>query len=1623
MTDKSIVTNTVTHVLNGQKRQVPDPNNGKITELSASVVPLEDLPPPICAKLRFVPGRSEPGPSCPIAALKITTVLPDGMCNSVDYRVLLERGRVMKQFITHEKGGTSLDFVFTLINKEWSEGIAQEPPVKPAPAPAPAPAPVPRKSAKARPVSTQAQLPSPPSRQPEASSVSSDSVDGVAMQSAAEDSKPDTSGSVRMVTAPSASLSAADPRTGANTVTSGVHLPSPAPVPVSATPASDSAAYFDEFAETDATVDIDDGGVGFASPRSIEDVAASSDASVKAQSTSSAMVSSRALPASPAAVGRNTATSSSYPVVAPSGQASGLSFPHLPSSSIAATSAAAGGSIGVGRSRDRHGSGGESVASSASGSADSVDDGLSGLAAAPHPLSTKGSAAAVHASGDSALDDPFYVSIAGKWAIDPAASDSLDPLWRSLGMGWLRRQGLKSAAAARSAGSSSGSAITIKHSRNHFLLRDQSLWNYDVSPLPLKGQWVASARKTSGGSSGGGGPPPRSRRVIQLEGSGDLGPCWLGPVPSAAIAAAAAASLVAAGGSGSGSARSSSSASAAFPSSGGISQLVITEPQLRSLAAENSPHASPPSKGGNSSKVARYSQLPLPAEHLCRAHLRMEMVPLPHATQTPPSSSASFPANSSIIGPDGTPIYSPPVFPLFQLDFQLVDRGTIKQSLRHLSASGAVIVSATRTLRRVERPVQASLAGRLEAARTRHCVAILSARRAAADALVARLTTSKQQQPPSAIAHDAISAVHPVAAASPAEARFATFSDALTPSSSRPVLSSSSPSPLLLQSSSPPLPTPPTAASVPPSSSSPGSHTTAVPGNPDVTTYPEDDIDVSRQTQARRQASRGSPAAVGAASSPAAPAPVAPVLNQTVSLSPIRAAADIDVTSQATPTAPAVTGSTATSLLLSPPPALMSPDIDASARLTEAIVTTAPMTSAAGPALPARVSPHLHDHHHMSPDEAVEIALPQSPQVADVDGSSPLASPPTDVTASYASINAATPVAHSSGVHESDGAAASEVEHGAVASAAAVGEESAAATVVVLAVASPATSPGTLPCATATTAAADVRASSAASSSASAAAAILPFPSPTSTTSSSLSKPPEAPSSPLVSSSLASPSPSLHHPHGHAMLLDSSTFLSPIKHVPEDDTMTALTSDPASTFKHGPEPEGEIFHAALSSVPAASGATAAEPAPVGSDTAAAKVPVIAVATPVQQPLSAIDAPSEGGAATTASASDRAVASTDAASTRTGVTSFPVPSPVPTAASLPETVPPLEVPTAAADAAAEEDALEASQLAAFAAAEEAPPSYGNVTLLLDQIPFNAIVRAGPPASAAANQSAVLETSVVHDPEDRRPPEAPAGAPPATANPAANPVPAATAVASRAAVHAVSFAAPKIPTQHPSPSMTSVLAVSSAAAAPAVSAHAAPVEASLVISPSSAAVAAPATAADLPSLYSSRARSGSGASSVVSTGSRLSSRRSAVLTAGIGPGGATAAAGSKKAKKAPHVPVPPAAASGETASASSSRRGSLASSASASAAATLGADARPSLPPARAPGLTPAAAPLTTGIQPAAAAAAAVAHAQARQPPQTNNNSSSSSNNSSSATGTSSGHLPVLHEVMDAVDIDD
>ena len=121
--------------------------------------------------------------------------------------------------------------------------------------------------------------------------------------------------------------------------------------------------------------------------------------------------------------------------------------------------------------------------------------------------------------------DPFFVSLVGNWKVDPARSDDLEPLFRTLGVNWLSRIG-----GSNSSGYAS-SRLTIDHSPSVFSVGEGgnsgsgSLAAGSAAiELPLTGDWSLVSISALGQSASSGLPT----RAIALEGKGNTGSRWLG---------------------------------------------------------------------------------------------------------------------------------------------------------------------------------------------------------------------------------------------------------------------------------------------------------------------------------------------------------------------------------------------------------------------------------------------------------------------------------------------------------------------------------------------------------------------------------------------------------------------------------------------------------------------------------------------------------------------------------------------------------------------------------------------------------------------------------------------------------------------------------------------------------------------------------------------------------------------------------------------------------------------------------------------------------------------------------------------------------------------------------------
>lgn len=726
VTDKSIVTNSVTHVLSGETRAVTDPANGKVTTLSAAVLPLDKLPPHVTQALAPLAGT----PDAPLGALRLTSVLPDGMCSSQDYRVLTHRGRVMRQFIRHERDGQAVPLQLTLTNSEWTPSSAQD-----------VPPPAPHVLLPAEPVADP--LVEAPVARPIATDAPMEAVVAAAVAAPPTPPKP------------------LPPLAGAP-ATSAL---SPAPA------VKKQRLYADVNTGLTPTAASSSGGARTG-------LGAESAASALTSASSVAFADDASSPASKRGAAAAAAAVSLPPSVRPPLPPSAPSFfrrRDAPSpGGLGTSSAQAAALLHAGHHQQRGSRASSASFSSAGGSEYRYDAALgatSGSFAAGF-ASTRlrggfratrgGDAGTATTNGvdvallfDPFCPDPFFVSLCDRWQVDGSASDSLDALWKSLGMGWLRRQRLRVAAAQRTAapggggggaagGGGGSSVITIGHSQGGFLLRDQSLWGYDRAPLPLLdgGAWVpCTSRPPVAVPPGYAGPPPRARRVTQPEGLGDAGPLWLGPAP---VTVRGAGGVTVGGTADSGAAGLPLDATLPRAAGGAGGSGDGDEPPPQLFAHEEVLFSDIAKAGATPSDAVAgtsFASLPVAPSAFARCCVRLEIVALPTAAQGPPASKRRAGASAPLLPPDA------PGVGVLQIDFTLLRRCTLQQTLRHVASDGVtVLASACRVLRRVETPTQKALRDRLEAARLKHCVALLTARRAAADALAAQYQAQLRAQ-------------------------------------------------------------------------------------------------------------------------------------------------------------------------------------------------------------------------------------------------------------------------------------------------------------------------------------------------------------------------------------------------------------------------------------------------------------------------------------------------------------------------------------------------------------------------------------------------------------------------------------------------------------------------------------------------------------------------------------------------------------------------------------------------------------------------------------------------------------------------------------------------------------
>lgn len=171
-------------------------------------------------------------------------------------------------------------------------------------------------------------------------------------------------------------------------------------------------------------------------------------------------------------------------------------------------------------------SGGAGASAAAEPSVAATSDGSAGSAAAVAAVSaatpaaedvaptagavTAPAAAAVPADvpAASALD-PCFVSVGGYWTVDTGRSDPLDPLWKSLGVGWFARVLVGAVDIVHH----------IAHTKSSFRTEDKSALGTATVVLALDSRWHP-VKQLDGRY--------MLMKARQVLGGGDLGPFWLG---------------------------------------------------------------------------------------------------------------------------------------------------------------------------------------------------------------------------------------------------------------------------------------------------------------------------------------------------------------------------------------------------------------------------------------------------------------------------------------------------------------------------------------------------------------------------------------------------------------------------------------------------------------------------------------------------------------------------------------------------------------------------------------------------------------------------------------------------------------------------------------------------------------------------------------------------------------------------------------------------------------------------------------------------------------------------------------------------------------------------------------
>jgi hypothetical protein len=422
-------------------------------------------------------------------------------------------------------------------------------------------------------------------------------------------------------------------------------------------------------------------------------------------------------------------------------------------------------------------------------SAPAADSGASAPASSPATSASgnrvrTSSASSVRSAGSAGMEapglDPFFVSISGTWQIDYSRSESLDPLWKSIGITWLLRWLVTAV----------DITTKITHTKAEITMADTSKLGTHTSTTPLNGAWVP-VRQPSGAW--------MLSRAVQRTGSGDLGPRWLGsygtlpaawlkgdggdvstPAASPPHSRSASPGPAHVGGRGSGGAPSSSSTAATTASSSmvgaareGVGSVAfmprgtrLSGPTVPSSAVEaysasaaaRHRDSSVPDPESTLAEEARnapsLAQLPVHASDFSTCEIVIETVladvsgrlkqlqdiaKLSEGSSSPSSAAAgggAFGAVSSAPASNASAVMLPLASRLRLTLLAASPCDVLHQTFEHVDVNGSVLLTVRRVLtRKTTSHTQTRVAETLESARIQHACALMAARLAAAEQL------------------------------------------------------------------------------------------------------------------------------------------------------------------------------------------------------------------------------------------------------------------------------------------------------------------------------------------------------------------------------------------------------------------------------------------------------------------------------------------------------------------------------------------------------------------------------------------------------------------------------------------------------------------------------------------------------------------------------------------------------------------------------------------------------------------------------------------------------------------------------------------------------------------------